>query len=810
MATLTNSEFYIIVAAEAYNEVANPSIEKNTNGHTSVGSGTTISRSIEEQLHGAYSMKVTPGSGVEAGAYYETVNEISGETRTFSVGVKGVAGQSMRVQIRTTADVMLSETAFVATGYWQRIKVTRVGTANAARRLYVVRDAVASTAPFYLDGFYYSTVDGTYLDGDMTGFVTGKRHYRWLGEAHASQSWRSGQTRSGGTLLRIKDFARILSILGLGMAPVSNIAQSVVGDYSIYQMTRVENREYILNLAFVGLTPGEIQASRQMIIDAIDMDKVAFHQPLVIRYQGYDNAGNDASEPLDIISHYVDGLQNQPQQPAIERAPVRFACYLPFLQSSGSRAVELGYQTTVANFANVGFRDTDGAWKALGTGVNGITQAIRMSPDGALYVGGGFTLAGGVANTSRIAKWDGTAWSALGTGVNNTVYAIAIGPDGSVYVGGSFTSAGGVPNTTGIARWNGSSWSALGTGVTGTVNALSFGLDGSLYVGGWFSSAGGVANTIGIAKWDGLAWSALGTGGVSGAGIVYALATGLDGSLYAGGSFNTMGSVTNANKIAKWDGSVWSPLGTGINSTVFALAIGPDGSLYAGGNFTLASGVANTNRLARWDGLAWSALGTGADAQVTTIYFGPDGTLYLGGQFTTLGGISLPSSGGVYHNGVWAPLDIDIPYSPAYFEAFFIDPLGRLFVGGQWSGTDALSATVIAQASGGARAYPVITFSGPGRVWQLKNYTTDKAIYLNSLTLLADEQVVLDLRPGSISFNSSFRGNLMPYVLPGSDMDFFLLGTGNYVSSFMTDTSGSSAILMTWNDLYWSIDGAKR
>ena len=39
-----------------------------------------------------------------------------------------------------------------------------------------------------------------------------------------------------------------------------------------------------------------------------------------------------------------------------------------------------------------------------------------------LYVGGSFTSAGGVQNTSNIARWDGTTWSSVGGGVNSEVY----------------------------------------------------------------------------------------------------------------------------------------------------------------------------------------------------------------------------------------------------------------------------------------------------------------------------------------------------------------------------------------------------
>jgi hypothetical protein len=59
-------------------------------------------------------------------------------------------------------------------------------------------------------------------------------------------------------------------------------------------------------------------------------------------------------------------------------------------------------------------------------------------------------------------------------------------------------------------------------------------------------------------------------------------------NVYAGGWFTTAGG-SPANYIAKWDGSSWSALGSGMNDGVFALALsGSD--LYAGGSFTVAGG----------------------------------------------------------------------------------------------------------------------------------------------------------------------------------------------------------------------------
>src|SRR5437667_11671698 len=67
-------------------------------------------------------------------------------------------------------------------------------------------------------------------------------------------------------------------------------------------------------------------------------------------------------------------------------------------------------------------------------------------------------------------------------------------------------------------------------------------------------------------------------------GRVSSLAVDSVGTVYVGGSFTVAGAVP-ANYIAKWNGSSWSALGSGVLSTfspsVNALALG-DGTLYAG------------------------------------------------------------------------------------------------------------------------------------------------------------------------------------------------------------------------------------
>src|SRR5206468_501419 len=86
-------------------------------------------------------------------------------------------------------------------------------------------------------------------------------------------------------------------------------------------------------------------------------------------------------------------------------------------------------------------------------------------------------------------------------------------------------------------------------------------------------------------------------------------------ALYVGGTFDTAGS-TSARRVARWNGATWADVGGGTSSTVFSLeateessAVGP--ALYVGGNFNNTGETLNVNGIAKWDGSTWSRLSTG-------------------------------------------------------------------------------------------------------------------------------------------------------------------------------------------------------
>ncbi|MBI3123918.1 MAG: carboxypeptidase regulatory-like domain-containing protein, partial [Ignavibacteriales bacterium] len=287
-------------------------------------------------------------------------------------------------------------------------------------------------------------------------------------------------------------------------------------------------------------------------------------------------------------------------------------------------------------------------WSPLvgSNGVNGVNHAVKalVFTGGNLYAGGNFTTAGGL-NAMHIAKWDGTNWLPLidangSWGVSDVVHAIAaIGND--IYVGGAFNHVGVGLIVGHIAKWDGSSWSALESGTNQPVRALA--VNGTnLYAGGEFTTAGSV-NAKRIAKWDGNSWSTLGTGLDH---WIYSM-TVIGTNLYVGGIFLNAGGVS-ANRIAKWDGNSWSALQNGISSSnsgiLYTVPYALSGSgmdLYVGGEFNVAGNI-QANRIAKWDGSNFSALGSGmfgnSGYNVTALaVMGDD--LYAGGTFYSAGGV---------------------------------------------------------------------------------------------------------------------------------------------------------------------------
>ena len=109
-----------------------------------------------------------------------------------------------------------------------------------------------------------------------------------------------------------------------------------------------------------------------------------------------------------------------------------------------------------------------------------------------------------------------------------------------------------------------------------------------------------------------------------------------NGELIAGGNFFTAGGK-EANAIARWDGTRWSPLGSGMSGGGVSALTMYNGELIAGGGFTTAGG-SPASRIARLDG-GWSPLGSGMGGDYPYVYALTEynGELIAGGNFITAG-----------------------------------------------------------------------------------------------------------------------------------------------------------------------------
>jgi hypothetical protein len=422
----------------------------------------------------------------------------------------------------------------------------------------------------------------------------------------------------------------------------------------------------------------------------------------------------------------------------------------------GASALFAGGAFLAAGSANANriARWNGSAWSALVDGVDGVVDSLSVyDPDGngplasSLVAGGDFTAAGTVA-ASHVARWNGASWSALAEGIlyqpgpgdppgSAHVYALAsFDSDGNgpklpeLFAGGIFTTAGDAV-TRNVARWEGAAWAGLGGGLNGPVQASTvFDDDGTgphapaLFVGGDFTSAGGrPANRI--AKWDGASWSNLRVGAND---EVLALTVfDADGAgpappaLYAGGRFTDAGGA--AAGIAKWDGSSWTPLSSGVTGPSFVdcmLVFDDDGAgphapaLYVGGQFTLAGGVA-VNHIAKWDGSSWSDVGGGVSGVNPPVVwamaaFDEDGPgpgaakLWISGVFLNAGGVSAVRIAR-WNGTVWSALPPgEDGFGISSFAVHDEDGAGpglpALFVGGNFDWAGSTSAHNVARWTG--------------------------------------------------------------------------------------------------------------
>ena len=839
--SLTQMKYWIVKPYEQYNYIKNPTFASPdfVEDWEAYGAGYTIESTGDEQRFGAYSMKVNTAYMVLGGAYYQNLSVTNGVTYTFSCYIKGVAGQSMSILVTTSGGSTKATTDFIATGYWQRVEATFTATETKTDyRVYVRRATLASTAPFYVDGCQFEHWKmTTFFDGYSPGC-------RWTGAPRNSASYRSAQTGLGGELVPLDDYCFVDTTTGLGNGNWNQVLTKMTSGGDLYQTHIRKSRQFSMIIGIKATDMSDLERKRGALIDLLRPD-ILFggeDERRIIRYQGFDDNGNEVTQPVDIVCVPLSNtLADMPDLPTFQKDVLNFSIPSGLLQGAYNEGKELDlYANFPAEY--IVKRDPNGNWckwnggtgiydnlmKGQGTtqGLNGIVYCMAESPDHKIYVGGAFTNAGGVSAADYLARWNPVTeqWEAVISGINGAVRCMDFDANGDLYIGGDFTTINsGVVNRVALIEDLSGTPAVSGTFGAGGANGAVYSIVVmptsasksvyGVYIGGAFTSVNSVANTTKIARWSSGAWSALSTGLN---GTVLMLAPSPDGYLYIGGEF-TNADGTYGDYLCYWDGVAFNRIGTvELSAKVKAIRFNQTGKLVAGGNFADAGGNPNADNIAQWNGTSWESFGPGSTYNVNTLAI-DNNKMYVG----RLDAVMPKTTDGieVWSNGSWMPLEVDLP-GIGFVYSILPASDGSLYIGGNFStlaqtpdenaktGIVALNLNV---ASASANTYPFIQVTGPGTLKSIKNYRTGKSVVFDNLTLEAGEWINLNFDPLNLSFMSGWtsRGNLMRYIIPGSDYGNFYLSPGaNYLSVFMTDTDSNSGATIAWTPKFWGLDGA--
>jgi len=808
----------ILVPDDTINYIKNPAFRYATTGWNAVGS--TLTRTLDYARFNIASGKVvTNGSAANEGVYYRVL-DLSGvsEPVTISAYIRGQGKVRIRLIDNPTGKQYVSSDVSLTLDRWQRIEVSGFSTGSNDMRLYVETSGAAKAITFYVDGAQmerkpYAT---TYCDGDQDGcrwnVVSHGSVSSRTKDTRAGGRWvpLAGPCRHNNDL-----YVTVLG--GFGMPPIINQIQPWANaPGSFFQNEKVHNRVVTLNFHTKNkqIIPGRntsmryLSELRQQLIDLLKSDKTLNSEAFLFSYED-----TDGDKTLYIRMRYEAGLEGEwdIRNKWYNSFPVRMLAVDPFFEQDTQDVKSLAIKKTVTSATAINsWAKIGNVWDKVSASIalSGDVNCLAEAKDGTVYAGGNFTNNG----LNRIAKWDGTSWTPLGSGLNNIVHDISISPEGYVYVVGSFTTAGGI-GAGRFARWD----PTLGTwGNFGDLSATGYAVlaakNGSIYVGGDFLSVSGVVSNF-VARYDGSSWKTVGS--MSGLNnTVRTLIENLDGTyIYAGGDFtdargaalNTYMHVvaidTTTNLFSTMGGGV-----SGASASVYKLCVGLDGTVYAGGTFTLNSAGDSTLRIAEWrGGELWNQLGAGVDNLVREITCDKNGVVYLAGSFRNSGSKRL-SNIAKYVGTIISPVEIDIsPTSGGYITAVLQHTNGDLYIGSS-SITPFVSympdVTTVTN-NGSASCWPIMRIGGQGTLRYIANNKTGQEIFLD-LKVFVNEDVFIDFARGKIT--SSARGDLSYTIMQGSEIrSIYLLPGDNSVSVLIVDDVTAAASLQ-WKLLDWSAD----
>ena len=152
--SLKTAQLQFIIPAERTNLVTNPTPYAATTGYGASGTGFSIARVTTQTRRGIASIEITPGSGF-LGGIYRSIDLTAGWQYSFGADILDVAGQDFYLLVAdgATGTEQYTTAHWTGTGYWKRRSVTFTPLTSASYDFILFRSSVASTTPFYTDGW---------------------------------------------------------------------------------------------------------------------------------------------------------------------------------------------------------------------------------------------------------------------------------------------------------------------------------------------------------------------------------------------------------------------------------------------------------------------------------------------------------------------------------------------------------------------------------------------------------------------------------------------------------------------------------
>jgi len=163
---------------------------------------------------------------------------------------------------------------------------------------------------------------------------------------------------------------------------------------------------------------------------------------------------------------------------------------------------------------------------------------------------------------------------------------------------------------------------------------------------------------------------------------VYALAI-YKGDLIAAGAFGEFDKPSH--QVKRLIGFGWETIDTTIGGSCHHLCVG-DSGLFATGTFTTIGGVP-ANHIARWNGTSWQALGTGIEGGTPQAMVKYNEHFVVAGQFTTAGGNSVNNLGAWHEaTSTWTTFG-SVPFwdiKALAIRGGILHAAGSAFIGNTW------------------------------------------------------------------------------------------------------------------------------